>query len=91
VFIGKDVIENLDPASSVKVDFIYLASYVNSDGVTQYDYIVRSITINKISMPIIIQIAGVANLDQTITVGTESTLILDASTSYDMDYPDQAT
>jgi hypothetical protein len=81
------LIANLRVGASVNIDFIYLVSFLHQvGGDMHYDYVVKSIKINRVLSPIVVVFKGITNPEsQIIEVGQESSYTLDASSSYDLD------
>ena len=65
------------------VTFIFLANFTSG----LYDYSVVTVKINKSPAPLQVAFVGIDSNPNTVSVGTEMSYIIDASASYDPDYP----
>lgn len=62
-----------------------MATFIGQMQQLQTDYIVRSVTIVKVPMPLVVQVTNMPGY--TAQVGTESTFVIDATSTYDPDSP----
>lgn len=65
------------------VSFIFLANFTSG----LYDYSVATVKINKSPAPLQVVFVKIDSNSNTVSVGTEMSYTIDASASYDPDYP----